>query len=143
MVAAASACGSVFPHACPAACIESSSATFDFSCAPNDLVSATVSPGCDDSGNALGRIPFFSVFRSSPGTCHVVFTFASGFVYTQDVTFTSMTEDTGDCPPCPSYIGAVGSPFQVNNPASTCVDAGPPDAAAPDAPGASDASDGG
>jgi|HubBroStandDraft_4_1064222.scaffolds.fasta_scaffold250070_2 hypothetical protein len=58
----------------------------------------------------------------TPGTCHVTFTFATGFTYSADVTFASMNDSEPGCAPCPSYIGPVSnSGPKVNNPPETCV----------------------
>ena len=60
-----------------------------------------------------------AVAAQSPGECHIVLTFATGFTYSTDVTFTSQNEGCG----CPNFIGpAPGTGvLTVNNPADTCV----------------------
>lgn len=55
-----------------------------------------------------------TVYSSSAGSCHIELTFATGFTYSADVTFTSQTE--GLCPGCAPYIGPTSGPFTVNNP---------------------------
>ncbi len=47
---------------------------------------------------------------------HIVLTFATGFTYSADVTFTTHTS-CGGC----SYQAPTSGPFTVNNPADTCV----------------------
>ena len=62
-----------------------------------------------------------TVFSAGPGVCHIELTFATGFTYSTDVTFTQVSED--GCA-CPSLFAATSGPFTVNNPSDTCVDAG-------------------
>jgi hypothetical protein len=61
------------------------------------------------------------VASPSPGTCHVLLTFASGFTYSADVTFAS--QNLNPTCGCPAFIGPTSGPFTVNNPSETCVDA--------------------
>ena len=126
-------------HACPDSCTVSGSATFWLACNPNDLVSVEATGPCSMPDEPLSWYTgaatkwAASVFAASPGTCHIVLTFATGFTYSADVTFASMNDNTPGCPPCPAYIGAISGGFNVNNPPETCV--------ALDAGAAGDASD--
>jgi hypothetical protein len=125
-------------------CVEGALATFNLSCSPNDLVSVLASGPCamPDAGLAwytgVGSEWSVGVGSPSPGECHVVLTFATGFTYSADVTFTSQTAES--CKGCPPYIGPTSGPFTVNNPATTCLDAAPD--AAPEAGSVTDASPG-
>jgi hypothetical protein len=136
--------------ACPGGCTEEAFASFDLSCSPNDLMSVTASgpcafPDASPSSHSFAAGRSVVVRSAAPGTCHVVLTFATGFTYATDVTFTSHTDSTpAGCVPCPSYIGPTEGPIEVHNPSETCV--GPVDAATfagegDDASGAADAAD--
>jgi hypothetical protein len=61
-----------------------------------------------------------TVFSAGPGVCHIALTFATGFVYAADVTFTPITQGCA----CPSLFAATSGPFAVHNPSNTCLDAG-------------------
>ncbi|HEX8795612.1 MAG TPA: hypothetical protein VF765_31900 [Polyangiaceae bacterium] len=104
---------------CGGGCTTSAAATFHLACFPNDITSAAASSPCTVSDLTFAtRAGMVDVLRPSPGTCHVVLTFATGFTYATDVTFASLNEGCG----CPNYIGpAMGGPFTVNNPPDTCV----------------------
>jgi hypothetical protein len=87
------------------------SAGFGFSCAP------------------ITQVPFSEckqvyIAATAPGVCHVGLTFADGFTYSTDVTFTSQTDpEPPGCARCPSYIApASQTMFMVNNPSDTCVE---------------------
>jgi hypothetical protein len=117
------ACSSGSPP-CPDLCIEASSATFLLSCNPNDLVAVTATGPCTHPDAGLSWFTgaetkwAVSVFAESPGACHVVLTFATGFTFAADVTFAEQSQACG----CPSYIGpSEPSGGQVNNPPDTCV----------------------
>ncbi len=108
---------------CPdAECPDQEFATFDLGCSPNDLVSVVASGPCStpDAGLAYytggGSERQVSVGSSAPGDCHIVLTFATGFTYSADVTFTTRTV-CGHCP----YVAPTSDPFTVNNPSNTCV----------------------
>jgi hypothetical protein len=116
------ACSASTP--CSAGCTAASSATFLMSCNPNDLVAITTNGPCTNSDAGLSWYTgaetkwAAAVFAASPGTCHVVLTFATGFTYSADVTFTEQSQSCG----CPSYVGPNGpGGFQVNNPPDTCA----------------------
>jgi hypothetical protein len=126
-------------HACPAFCNSGGSATFELSCVPTDLSAVAVSGPCaaGDAGASIYVSPSSGsyaslaetqyVYVSSPnaGVCHVVLTFANGFIYGADVTFAALTDDSlPGCPPCPSYVGPTQGTFLVPNPKGTCVDGG-------------------
>jgi hypothetical protein len=72
-------------------------AIFNLSCGPTDLTSVALSGPCS-IGDAsppnylFGPASTSLAFSSpSPGQCHVVLTFATGFTYSADVTFASQT----------------------------------------------------
>jgi hypothetical protein len=110
---------------CPGGCIEVAFATFHLSCSPNDLTNVVATGPCSDPDASLEWYTgadsewIVGVAAQSPGDCHIVLTFATGFTYAADVTFTSQNEGCG----CPSYIGPVAStgPLTVDNPSDTCV----------------------
>jgi hypothetical protein len=107
-------------------CIGGRPATFNLSCIPGDLTSVVASGPCSmdagsDSYPGVGSSAV-GVSSPSPGVCHIVLTFATGFTYSADVTFTLQTE--GSCPGCQPYIGATSGPFTVNNPSDTCIAVG-------------------
>jgi hypothetical protein len=60
------------------------------------------------------------------GVCHVELNFATGFTYSTDVTFTSMT--SVNCGTTAVYVGPTQVVFDVDNPSDTCGDAGASDA---------------
>ncbi len=60
---------------------------------------------------------YVAVPSPGPGVCDVELTFATGFTYSAEVTFASMTCTTA----CGSFIGPTAGPFMVNNPGDTCV----------------------
>jgi hypothetical protein len=62
-----------------------------------------------------------TVAPTQVGVCHVDLTLADGFQYSTDVTFVQTTSES-ICP-CTS-IGPTQGMFTVNNPSTTCVDAG-------------------
>lgn len=107
-------------------------ATFRLSCNPNDLTKVDVTGPCalnppdggfrvydPDAGLAwyTGAATewYVGVFASAPGVCHIELIFATGFTYSQDVTF----DWQGECGE--HYIGPTSGPFTVNNPSSTCM----------------------
>jgi hypothetical protein len=77
------------------------------------------------------RVPFTQctevvLAATKPGVCHVALTFEGGFAYSTDIRFTWQTlgEPPG-CPnPCAPFVGPTQSRFEVDNPSTTCVDAG-------------------
>jgi hypothetical protein len=103
--------------------------TFDLACAPNDLTVVKVSGPCslsnmstdpaDYSGNGELGTGKLAIGSQVAGLCHVTLTFASGFVYSTDVTFTGTSDDCGT-----GFISPTQSVFVVNNPSSTCTDGG-------------------
>jgi hypothetical protein len=104
-------------------------ATFQLSCSPNDLVSVVASGPCSSPDAGLpwagaGTELYVAVGSLGPGVCHIEMTFATGFTYSMDVTFTSKST-CGGC----SYLATSG-PFAVNNPPDTCT--ARPDAAVDD-----------
>lgn len=115
---------------CPGSCIESEGANFRLSCSPNDLVSVVATGPCTNPEAGVswytgtGSQLYVVVPSTAAGTCHIVLTFASGFTYSQDVTFQVVPRDSCGCPP---YIAPTSGPYVVNNPRSTCV-APPPSA---------------
>lgn len=65
-----------------------------------------------------GNSGFVLVGSPSPGECHIVLTFATGFTYSADVAFTSQVVGCGACSPS---IGPIGGPYTVDDPSDTCV----------------------
>ena len=106
---------------CSGSCSVNRSATFVLSCSTTDLTSVAVSGPCA-SGHAGTSLEIES---PSPGVCHVALTFATGFVYSADVTFVSQTDpEPAGCATCPPYITATQRTFMVDNPPATCIAAG-------------------
>jgi hypothetical protein len=101
------------------------------SCAPNDLSGIQVTGPC--VGGVVPNEPdgspdyfegrggeYVSINSPGGGTCHVVLTFSTGFVFTTDVQFTEERDSCG----C-SYAIPTTAKVTVNNPSSTCTgDAG-------------------
>jgi hypothetical protein len=100
------------------------------SCDSTNLTSVVASGPCaaPDAGvsSYLGRSGAVYVPSQGPGTCHVALTFATGFTYSADVTFA--TQPGGVCGgpqcKCGDYVVPAAGPLAVNNPDTTCVDAG-------------------
>jgi len=113
------------------ACSGVTDATFNLSCDPTDLTSVVLSGPCATGEAGLSTYvvagePYVHIGSLGPGVCHVQLAFSNGFTYSAEVTFVSQTDDSGPgCPPCPSYIAPTQSTFMVNNPSTTCQDAGP------------------
>lgn len=117
--------------ACPGSCGLGNAVEFDLSCDPADITNIPLSGGCakgdaNPANYVCGKHDCICVGSPIPGVCHVELTFATGFIYSADVTFTSQPGDPGGpgCPPCPSYIAPTQGKFVVNNPSTTCIDAG-------------------
>jgi hypothetical protein len=112
--------------ACVTLCPVSESAKLNFSCAAT-LVGVDATGPC----GVVSCIPkqgpcaqtWVSVLPTGAGLCHVDLTFEGGFRYSTDVTFASMPGNSGLCP-CSPFIGPTQETFTVDNPASTCADAG-------------------
>jgi hypothetical protein len=102
-------------------CHSSAGALFKLSCTPADIVSLVASGPCAPSDASIEQLQEDSFVTlaspSSTGTCHVALTFATGFVYSTDVTFTSQS---GGCAGCPATIGPTQGEFMVGNPSDTC-----------------------
>jgi hypothetical protein len=104
-------------------------ATFELACAATDLTAVIVSGPCSSNnmlsdpadyyGNGEGGLGKLEVGSQVAGLCHVELTFASGFVYSTNVTFIGMSDTCGT-----SSISPTQSVFVVNNPSSTCTDGG-------------------
>jgi hypothetical protein len=103
-------------------------AVFSLSCHPTDLTSVAVSGPCAMNDASLANYvfgPYIDVSSPSPGMCHVELRFASGFTYSADVSFgLQMDSSPPGCGQCPPHIGPIHGTFTVNNPSTTCVDAG-------------------
>ena len=128
---------------CSNVCAENEPATFQLSCGLTTLTGVALSGACAiDAGpsNDVVSSVRAAVYISSPspGDCHVVLTFATGFAYAADLTFTVQTDPVpAGCGSCP-YTVPNEATFTVSNPPATCVDEGL-DAGAdafPDAPSA-------
>ena len=116
--------------ACPGGCSSGASTKFILACSASDIVSVIVSGPC-----AIGDAGLSSYFvgneRSSlyvssaePGTCHVQLVFATGYTYAADVQFTSQPGNVPARCGCSSYVAPTQDTFNVDNPRSTCQDAG-------------------
>jgi hypothetical protein len=132
---------------CGGMCQSVTGVTLDLSCAPAAVTKAVLTGPCaptvrdaapsdGSGGSAFGfscatavKTPFVDCSQvyfdaSGPGVCHVELTFADGFTYSADVTYSTVPPYCG----CPSISGLVPSPatLTVNNPSATCgaLDAG-------------------
>lgn len=104
-------------------------ATFDLACAPSALTAVKVSGPCSSSNMSTDPAAYegngevgpgkLEVGSQVAGLCHVDLTFASGFVYSTDVTFTGTSDGCGT-----GFITPTQSAFAVNGPGSTCSDGG-------------------
>lgn len=103
---------------------------FELSCAPTDLASISVSGPCATGDASNSQEPLgptgtaVGVASPSPGVCHVVLLFATGFRYAADVTFVSQSDTPPPGCPVSHYTVPTQRTFTVNNPSNTCVDAG-------------------
>jgi hypothetical protein len=103
-------------------------AEFRLSCGPTDLTKVALSGPCSVGDAGLSTYLFApastSLYVTSPvaGDCHVILTFATGFIFSADVSFT-LTQ-TEACGAFASFTVPTQSIFMVDNPSSTCVDAG-------------------
>lgn len=119
-----SACSTSNGPGCSGDCPDFPS-TLWMSCAPNDLSSVQVTGPCVGGVVGLdGGVTDYSVDQGGEyvsinslagGTCHVVLTFATGFVFATDVQFTVQGESCG----C-SFIMPATAKVTVDNPSSTC-----------------------
>lgn len=123
-------CGGCGGHSCPALCLANKPAVFQLSCGPTDLLNVALSGVCSvgDAGPSsylFGPASMsLAIHSSNAGNCHVSLTFATGFSYSADVTFTLQTDTTyPDCHGC-SYTVPTQQTFIVDNPSGTCMDAG-------------------
>src|SRR5579863_4562546 len=112
-------------HGCTGTCaVPYRPATLNLSCSATDLTNVTVSGPCSTDGapwyEATGS--WIDITSPSAGVCHVELTFATGFVYSTDVTFTMPPADPSVC--CNWATTPTQTTFTVNNPSATCVDAG-------------------
>jgi hypothetical protein len=121
---------------CFSICPRTRAATLNLSC-PSVVASVLTTGGCtaglcpakSRGPCAQALIPIESV---QAGVCHVDLTLEGGFQYSTDVTFVQTTSQSG-CP-C-TTIGPTQATFPVDNPNTTCADAGaaPGGDAGPDA----------
>jgi hypothetical protein len=114
---------------CCGSCPSNEQAVLQLSCGSNDLKSVTTTGPCSMPEAGLSSyVGNGSVFVQSdgPGVCHIELTFATGFTYSADATFA--THSGGVCGgpqcTCPPVIAPTQTTFMVNNPSTTCVDAG-------------------
>jgi hypothetical protein len=104
-------------------------ALLNLSCSPTNLAEVTVTGVCamgDASPSYFVQDGGVWINSLSPGECHVALRFSSGFTYSADLTFTSSTHTGGCCPG--TSVFPTKDTYAVNNPSSTCVDAGTVDA---------------
>lgn len=115
---------------CPLICSGDQGALFNLSCAPIDLTSVVLSGPCatgdaSPSNYVFGNRPYVLIRSPSAGVCHVELIFTTGFTYSTDVTFILQTDQgTPGCPGCRPHVTPTQSTFMVNNPSTTCGDAG-------------------
>jgi hypothetical protein len=101
----------------------------ELSCAQTDLTTVTLSGPC---ANASAAAPngyiinqgAITILSQTPGLCHVVLKFTTGFTYATDINFTTMTDLCGE-----TFVGASQAQYPVDNPSSTCLDGGTTDSA--------------
>ena len=115
---AALACGCSSSSDCQPLPPEATQAVFALTCDASDLRSVEITGPCAESVSGAS----VDVFSPSPGSCHIVLTFGTGFTYAADVTFASMTQR--NCGQASSYVGPTQATFNVDNPAATCTDGG-------------------
>jgi hypothetical protein len=114
---------------CCGLCPASEPAVFELSCGSTDLTSVVATGPCATpyarASSYVGD-GMVMVASQSAGACHVVLTFATGFTYSADVTFTSKPGGVCGGPQCkcPDPALSTSGPIPVNNPSNTCVDAG-------------------
>ncbi len=112
-------------HACSNFETANQFAEFRLSCAPTDLTSMSVSGPCAGADASISdptASASLAISSPSPGVCRVTLTFATGFTYATDVTFVLQSDD--DTCPVWHYTAPTQRTFTVNNPSTTCVDAG-------------------
>jgi len=102
---------------------------FEFACAPAQVPGVVLSGVCfvgDAGPPAYNPIRYgengVAVSSLNPGLCNVELTFDTGFVFSEDVTFVLRGQSNG-CGDY-TYTAPTQGTFVVNNPDSTCVDAG-------------------
>jgi hypothetical protein len=121
------ACSQSSSQDCPGTCPANQPAILELACGPSDLSSVTLSGSCaSGDGNPSSYVfgaadSSLAIHSASPGACHVVLGFASGFTYSADVSFTQQTSGSTGCS-C-TYTTPSISSFMVDNPANTCLDA--------------------
>jgi hypothetical protein len=121
--------GGCSKSACCGLCPASEPAIFELSCGSTDLTSVVATGPCDTPyARASSYVSDGTVVVGSEGAgvCHVALTFATGFTYSADVTFTSKPGGVCGGPECtcPDPTLATSGPFPVNDPSNACVDAG-------------------
>jgi len=102
-------------------------AIFELSCDSTDLTNVAVTGPCETDAGAPFYVFEGSITLNGPptaGVCHVALKFATGFTYATDVTYAF--EPFPDCNGHSTDYELAPSPrtFAVNNPSTTCVDAG-------------------
>jgi hypothetical protein len=117
-------------QACCTSCPAPEPAAFQLACSSTDLKSVVATGPCATPDASLSSyIGNGAVYvqSQSAGVCHVELTFATGFTYSADVTFTMRPGGVcgGAQCKCGDYPAPTSGPFKVNNPGTTCVDAGP------------------
>jgi hypothetical protein len=115
-------------RSCDSGVLGDQPATFQLSCGTTNLTNVALSGVCatGDAGPSDVLVDSIrasiSIGSPSPGECHVVVTFATGFTYSADVTFTMQRDPDPNCCGACSYVAPDQPTFMVNNPSSTCVD---------------------
>jgi len=117
-------------QACCGLCPASEPAVFQLACSVTDLQSVTASGPCAIPDASLSSYAISNgvvyVQSQGPGDCHIELTFATGFTYVADVTFGAKPGGVCGGPQCtcPDYVTPSSGAFAVNNPSTTCLDAG-------------------
>jgi len=109
---------------CNGIAFEDIPAVFDLSCAPTDLVAVDVSGPCATADASTAPADYvrgtqIGIGSATAGVCHLVLTFATGFTYAADVTFTKTADACGA-----SIVQPTQASFTVDNPTSTCTGGG-------------------
>ena len=106
--------------------ISGGGANFTLTCGGSDLTQVVVTGPCTGGPTSGLELPVYTmdgpyvtVYSPTPGVCHVELTFATGFIYSVDVTYTWQGGECGN-----RYAGPTVKAFTVNNPSDTCFDGG-------------------
>ncbi len=107
--------------------------TLDLACGGTNLTRVILSGACN-VGDATSPDDYLDgshqqyvyVQPIESGPCHIQLVFATGFTFSTDVHFSTLTDDSDPQCTC-QYVQADQTTIAVNNPTATCVDAAPPE----------------